>query len=182
MRTLSKAVAVAVLLGGLVSSPVTAQASIDIEEFRAMLIDGFEKARTMDLEFAMAIPDSAFRWAPTEGVRTFSEQVAHGGISNTLFVAGPVLSEDRPVVGDTAVYLNDRDALVEALNRAYDYVIEGVIELPADEFLVETTLFGQTMPKWRVLLQALTHGIWTRGQMVPYFRLNGAKPPNYRAF
>lgn len=182
MRTLSRAVAMVVLLATLGSSPIAAQDSIDIEEVRAMLIDGFEKARTMDLEFAMAIPDSAFRWAPTEGVRTFTEQVAHGGLGNTLFMAGPVLGEERPVAGDTAVYLNDRDALVEALNGAYDYVIEGVMELPAEEFLMETTLFGQAMPKWRVLVQALTHGIWTRGQMVPYFRMNGLKPPRYRAF
>ncbi len=182
MRTLSKAVTVAMLLGGLASSPVAAQASIDIEDFRAMLIEGFENARTMDVEFAMAIPDSAFRWAPTEGVRTFTEQVAHGGIGNTLFVAEPVLGETRPEKGDTALYLNDQDALVEALNRAYDYVLEGVMELPAEEFLVETTLFGQTMPKWRVLMQALTHGIWTRGQMVPYFRMNDVKPPRYRSF
>lgn len=182
MRTLSRAFTVAALLGGLAWSPVAAQASIDIEDFRAMLIDGFEKARTMDLEFAMAIPDSALRWAPTEGVRTFSEQVAHGGLSNTLFMAQPVLGEARPERGDSAVYNNDREALVAALNRAYDYVISGVMELPAEEFLVETTFFGQTMPKWRVMLQALTHGIWTRGQMVPYFRMNGVAPPRYRAF
>ena len=182
MRTLSRAVTVALLLGTLAWSPGAAQASIDIEDFRAMLIDGFEKGRTMDVEFAMAIPDSAMRWAPTEGVRTFSEQVAHGGLGNTLFMAMPVLGEARPDRGDSAVYNNDREALVAALNRAYDYVIAGVIELPADEFLVETTLFGQTMPKWRVLLQALTHGIWTRGQLVPYFRMNGVAPPRYRAF
>ena len=182
MRTLSRAFTVAALLGGLAWSPVAAQVSIDVEDFRAMLIDGFEKARTMDLEFAMAIPDSALRWAPTEGVRTFSEQVAHGGLANTLFMAMPVLGEARPDRGDSAVYNNDREALVAALNRAYDYAIEGVVELPAEEFLVETTLFGQQMPKWRVMLQALTHGIWTRGQMVPYFRMNGVAPPRYRAF
>jgi hypothetical protein len=182
MRTLSRAVTVAMLFGGLVSSPLAGQASIDIEDFRAMLIDGFEKARTMDLEFAMAIPDSALRWAPTEGVRTFTHQVAHGGLENTLFVAEPVLGETKPERGDTAVYLNDREALIVELNAAYDYVIAGVQALPADEFLVETTLFGQQMPKWRVMLQALTHGVWTRGQMVPYFRMNGLAPPRYRAF
>ncbi len=147
-----------------------------------MLVEGFESARTMDLEFAMAIPDSALRWAPTEGVRTFTEQVAHGGLENTLFVAEPVLGEQKPERADTALYLNDRDALVEALNLAYDYVIAGVQDLPVEEFLVETTLFGQQMPKWRVLVQALAHGIWTRGQMVPYFRINGVTPPRYRSF
>jgi len=182
MRTLSRTFTVAVLLGGLTWSPLAAQASIDVEDFRAMLIDGFEKARIMDVEFAMAIPDSALRWAPTDGVRTFTEQVAHAGLGNTLFMAEPVLGEARPERGDSAVYNNDREALVAALNRAYDYVIEGVMELPAEEFLVETTLFGQQMPKWRVMLQALTHGIWTRGQLVPYFRMNGVAPPRYRAF
>jgi len=182
MRMLSRAVTVAVLLGTLAWSPGAAQASIDIEDFRAMLIDGFEKARTMDVEFAMAIPDSALRWAPTEGVRTFTQQVTHGGLENTLFLAGPVLGEAMPERGDTAVYLNDKEALIAELNGAYDYVIAGVQALPAEEFLVETTLFGQQMPKWRVMLQALTHGIWTRGQLVPYFRMNGVVPPRYRAF
>jgi uncharacterized damage-inducible protein DinB len=174
-----------VILGLLVAGTagtMQAQATVDVEEIRAMLLDGFEKARTMDVEFAQAIPDSALRWAPTEGVRTFSDQVAHAGLGNTLFVAGPVMGQSRPERGDTAVYLNDKQELVAALHRAYDYVIVSVQTLPAEEFLAETTLFGQQMPKWRVLVQALTHGIWTRGQLVPYFRMNGVAPPSYRAF
>lgn len=180
MRSLSAAASL--VLATTLAGPVSAQATLDIEDLRAMIIEGFEKARTMDVEFAMAIPDSALRWAPTEGVRTFSEQVAHAGLSNTLFVAEPVLGEARPESGDTAVYNNNKEELVAALNRAYDYSIAAVQNLPAEEFLEETTLFGQQMPKWRVLVQSLTHGIWTRGQLVPYFRMNGMAPPRYRAF
>ena len=154
--------------------------SIDVEEIRAMLIRGFEMGRMMDVEFARAIPDSALRWAPTEGVRNFSDQVAHGGMGNTLF-ASMALGVERPP-RDTAVYLNDKEALVEALNQAYDWVIEGLQAMPAEQFLADTELFGQTMPVWRAYLQSLEHGYWTRGQIVPYFRLNGVKPPSYRAF
>lgn len=154
--------------------------SVDVEDIRAMLIHGFEMGRMMDVEFARAIPDSAVRWAPTEGVRTFTGQVAHGGIENTLF-ASMALGVERPP-RDTAVYLNDKEALVEALNQAYDWVIEGLQAMPAEQFLAETELFGQTMPVWRAYLQSLEHGYWTRGQMVPYYRLNSVKPPRYRAF
>ena len=44
MHPLFKTVTAAVLLGGLASSPAVAQASIDVEQLRAMLIEGFEKA------------------------------------------------------------------------------------------------------------------------------------------
>ena len=177
----SMTIAAFLLVAG-VAPGLQAQASLDVDDLRAMVLEGFEKARAMDLAFTMAIPDSALRWAPTSGVRTFTEQVAHAGIGNTLFVAGPVLGETRPEAGDSAAYLNDKDALAAALNRAYDYVIAGVESLPDEAFFEETTLFGQQMPKWRVLVQALTHGIWTRGQLVPYFRMNGVAPPSYQAF
>ncbi len=178
------------LMVAIVTAPVHALAqeegagtvALDVESIRALLISGFEQNRAMDVEFARAIPDSALRWAPTPEVRDFAEQVEHTAVDNAFFVARGVLGVPVPSFGDTAVYLNDKEALVEAVNASYDWVIESLRSLAAEELLAETELFGQRMPKWRVYLQALEHAYWTRGQMVPYFRIHGLAPPRYRAF
>ena len=156
--------------------------TIEVETIRALLLRGFEQGKAMDIDFARAIPDSALRWAPTSEVRDFAEQVEHAAVDNALFVARGILGVSTPTFGDPAMYLDDQEALVEAVTAAYDWVMQSLRELPAEEFEVETTLFGQQMEKWRVYLQALEHGYWTRGQLVPYFRAHGMAPPRYRAF
>ena len=80
------------------------------------------------------------------------------------------------------MYLDDKAALANAVSAAYDWVLETLRSLPAREMLADTELFGQSMTKWRVYLQALEHAYWTRGQLVPYFRAHGIAPPSYRAF
>ena len=177
-----------VVLGGTTPNLVVAQGAggegptIEVETIRAMLLHGFEQGRAMDIDFARAIPDSALRWAPTPEVRDFAEQVEHAAVDNALFVARGILGVPTPSFGDTSVYLNDQEAMVEAITAAYDWVMQSLRDLPAEDFQTETTLFGQQLEKWRVYLQALEHGYWTRGQMVPYFRAHGMAPPQYRAF
>lgn len=156
--------------------------TIDVETIRALLLRGFEQGRAMDIDFARAIPDSALRWGPTPEVRDFAEQVEHAAVDNALFVAQGILGVPTPKFGDPEVYLNDQEKLSEAVSAAYEWVMQSLRELPPEEFLAETTLFGQQMEKWRVYLQALEHGYWTRGQLVPYFRTHGMAPPQYRAF
>ena len=87
-----------------------------------------------------------------------------------------------PTFGDTAAYLNDKAELERVVVATYDWVIESLRGLTAEELVVETDLFRQRLPKWRVYLQALAHADWTRGQLVPYFRLNGITPPGWRSF
>ena len=156
--------------------------TIDVESIRALLVTGFENNRAMDLDFVRAIPDSAMRWAPNDTVRDFAEQIEHTVLDNVLFVAMAVVRSERPSFGDPEMYLSDKAALTNAVNATYDWVLETLRTLPASEMLAETELFGQSMTKWRVYLQALEHAYWTRGQLVPYFRAHGLAPPRYRAF
>ncbi len=156
--------------------------TIDVESIRALLVTGFENNRAMDMDFVRAIPDSALRWAPTEDVRDFAEQIEHTALDNVLFVTMGVVGGERPNFGEPETYLNDKAALANAVSAAYDWVLETLRSLPAREMLADTELFGQSMTKWRVYLQALEHAYWTRGQLVPYFRAHGIAPPSYRAF
>ena len=42
-------------------------------------------------------------------------------------------------------------------------------------------IYGQPpQPASRLALLSYEHAVWTLGQVVPYLRLNGVKPPEYR--
>lgn len=185
LRATGSATALGCLLAVALGAPAAAQepeTGVGAEEIRALLLGGFEQHRATDLEFARAIPDSALRWAPTEGVRDFAEQVAHSAMDNVMFVARFVGGEAPPSFGDSAVYLNDKEELERAVGAAYDWVSGRLRDLPAAELLAETEMFGRSIPKWRVFLVGLHHADWTRGQLVPYFRLNGVEPPRWRPY
>lgn len=109
---------------------------------RTLLLSGFENNRLMDVDFVRAIPDSALRWAPNDAVRDFAEQIEHTALDNVLFVAMGVTDGERPGFGDPDNYLNDKEALVEAVNAAYDWVMESLRRLPAEGLVMETELFS----------------------------------------
>lgn len=167
--------------------PALAQemASLDAASIRALMMHGLEQHRLMDVDFVRAIPDSALRWAPTEGVRDFAEQIEHIVLDNVMFVHVGVLGhgfDDRPSFGDPEVYLNNKGELEELVNTTYGWVKEHLADLSEARLLEATELFGQQMTNWRVFLMALQHADWTRGQLVPYYRLNGVQPPEWRSY
>lgn len=145
------------------------------------LVNAFERFKTWDVSMAMAIPDSALRWAPNEDVRDFAEQVEHG--ANNLFAASAMFGEEPPEgFGDSEVILNDKQALADAVARSYDWIIERMKGLSAEALAEEVTFFGQTMTRWRVCTFALEHAMWTRGQLVPYLHAHGVPVPRQQLF
>ena len=160
----------------------TAGTQIDAEAVRDMLIRGFEQSRDMDLDYCRAMPDSALRWKPNPEVRDYTQQIMHIAQGNLGMVAGAVMNVAPPSMGDSAVYLNDAAALEGAVSQAYDWVLEGLRTISAEELAAQTELFGMEMAKWRVYNFALVHAYWTRGQLVPYVRAHGLQPPQYRPY
>ena len=68
------------------------------------------------------------------------------------------------------------------MEQSYDYATRALSQLSATELLATSTLAGQTMPRWRMFDLAHEHSVWTRGELVSYFRLNGMAPPAYQLF
>lgn len=170
----------ALLVAGTWATPGTAQApAVDVESIRAMLLQGLQTHRGMDVAFVQAIPDSALRWAPTPGVRDFAQQIEHIALDNPMIVAAGLPEAEAPEFGDPEVYLDDKAELEALVEATYDWVEERLRDLPAGTLTEETRLFGRPMTKWRLFLVALNHADWTRGQLVPYFRLNGVEPPSW---
>jgi len=168
--------------GGGSSDGAPPVAGLDADSLKAVLIHGLEQHRRMDLEYARAMPDSALRWAPTPDVRDYAEQVHHIVIDNALFTARAIRGEEVPSFGDTAVYLNDAEELERVVEETYAYTLGTLREMPSEELLEGTELFGEERAKWRVFQLALAHADWTRGQLVPYLRLNGVEPPDWRIY
>jgi len=154
---------------------------LDGEGVREMLITGFEQYKAHDLEIAAAIPESALRWAPNDEVRDFAEQVEH--YANNLWLGQFTLGKTPESVGDSALYLNDNAALAEVVTQWYDMVIADLRTIPADDFFTEVDFFGgQRLQKWQIYSFGLQHALWTRGQLVPYFRANGVTVPAFRSY
>ncbi len=156
--------------------------AVGLEAIREWLIVGFEANMQMDIDFCRAIPDSALRWAPTDEVRDYAEQILHITQGNLGIVAQAVTGGSPPELGDPEAFLNDAAALEAAVNGAYEWILEGLRKIPTEELAAETNLFGMQMAKWQAYNFAITHGYWTRGQLVPYLRMNGVAPPRYRSY
>ena len=141
-----------------------------------------ERNRTAVLAYIDAMPDSALGYRPTRGVRTFAEQFDHI-VTTNLEVAAVALRglKAPPALGDSAVYLHDKAALRKYADATYDYLLKAFQEAKPAQLNKRVAIYGQP-PQPAIRLAALTfeHAVWTLGQVVPYLRLNGVKPPDYQ--
>lgn len=146
---------------------------------KAKLVADMERLRANVLQMVEAMPESGLASAPTEGVRTFAEQVEHVAVGAVNLVASGVDAPRIPV-GDKDVYLASKAELSKMVEAAFDQV-KGMLEgMSEADLAAEGRLFGQiAMPKWKIVQAAHEHGVWTLGSTVPYLRLNGVTPPAY---
>ena len=142
----------------------------------------WERNRTAVLAYIAAMPDSAMGYRPTPGVRTFAEQFDHI-VSTNLDVAAVALRglKAAPSLGDSAVYLHDKAALEKYAAATYDYFLAALGGATAAQLAKPVAIYGQPpQPALRLVCLSFEHSVWTLGQVVPYLRLNGVKPPDYQ--
>lgn len=86
-----------------------------------------------------------------------------------------------PVLGDTAAHLHDKAALRKYAVATYDYFLSALKEATSDQLKRPVAMYGQPpQPAGRLAALAFENSVWTLGQVVPYLRLNGVTPPEYR--
>lgn len=147
------------------------------------LTGGFERQKATLLQYVDAMPDSAWQFAPTPGVRTYAQQLEHiaqstAGIIRQLASAPPA----APALPADSVYLNSRDAMREFVAGSFDDAIAVVRSLTQDDLTRDHELFGMTRTGWQWVIGVQEHTGWTLGATVPYLRLNGVTPPSYLPF
>jgi DinB superfamily len=164
-----------ILLALLQAAPARAQAAPD-------LLADLERNRATVLAYIDAMPDSATGYRPTRGVRTFAEQFDHIVTTNLEVAAIAIRGlKAAPVLGDSTRYLHDKSALRRYADTTYDYLLSALREAPAARLRRPVAMYGQPpQPAGRLAQLTFEHSVWTLGQLVPYLRLNGVKPPEYK--
>ena len=160
--------------------PLAAQRMFISQQALIAVVDNHKGAVLRYIDVA---PDSMLSFRPTNGVRTFAEQIEHAAGSDALIAHLAITgSEKVPPMGDSAIYLHNKAALKKYAVAAMDHTIQmlkGVSDAAMSENIVQ---FGNKVTRGRALMELLDHFPWTLGQTVPYLRLNGVTPPAYSPF
>jgi uncharacterized damage-inducible protein DinB len=146
------------------------------------LLADWQRNRTTVLAYINAMPDSAINFRPTPGVRTFAGQFDHI-VSTNLDVAAMALRglKAAPALGDSAVYLHNKAALQKYAGATYDYFLSALQQATPAQLKRPVAIYGQPpQPASRLVQLSFEHSVWTLGQTVPYLRLNGVTPPEYK--
>lgn len=138
----------------------------------------WETARAYTLEVANAMPAEKYDFKPTAEMRSFGELIGHIAGAHYLF-ASAIRGEESPAKPPQET---TKEAVVAFLNESCDYVAETVAQV--DDARAEQTvkLFGGRleMPVWKVFHFLRDHTTHHRAYALPYLRLSGVTPPNYR--
>lgn len=146
------------------------------------LLADWVRNRLAVLTYIDAMPDSATNFRPTRGVRTLAGQFDHI-VSTNLDVAAIALRglKTAPVLADSTTYLHDKAALRKYAADTYDYFLTALKEATPAQLKRPVAMYGQPpQPAGRLAALAFEHSVWTLGQVVPYLRLNGVTPPDYK--
>lgn len=149
--------------------------------YRQTQFADLERERGMTLAMVDSMPERLLHYKPVPEVRDFAQQIAHAATSIAVFAAR-AKGESPPDLGDSTVYLASKAALRAAVNRSYDYSVSALRAISDADYTGETMFFGRRVPRWRIFDSAREHSVWTRGEIVVYFRLNGMAPPSFELF
>lgn len=169
-----------VLRLALILAPVTMVAQTPS---RLAMVGEWEHQKKHALQVVDVAPDSMLGFRATPGVRTFAEQIEHAA-GAAAFIVADALGGKAPadLMGDKALYLQNKAALRNQTEKFYDYVISLLKAAPESTLLREATVFGGAKPAWLWVATAHSHGAWTLGQTVPYLRMNKVTPPAFAPF
>ena len=151
-----------------------------MEEF----LEAVRQSRAYTLECAMAMPEDRYNFRPVPEVRSFGQQLVHIAEANGAIMEWHVEAKKNPswpYSGDGKERVTSKADVIAQLNAAYDYVEKGLSQI-TDDMLPDRikTEEGEFSRQWGLHL-ILDHATHHRGQVVVYLRMNGIKPPEYRA-
>lgn len=180
MKTLKTTVWSSVMFYLLALSAVAKTNPADSKE--AMIAD-WERAKAYTLEYIDAMPEAGFFKAPTEGIRTFAQQMLHiadgnvGIVSVATGKAGPFSGR---VEADAS--LDTKAKVRTTVITAYDAVIAAIKDFDMSKAEETASAFGQNGPKIGWLKKAFEHQTHHRGQCTIYLRMQGVTPPPEKLF
>jgi uncharacterized damage-inducible protein DinB len=149
------------------------------------LMDEITLARACTVECAEAMPEQHYGFRPVAEERTFGQQMVH--IAESVRGLFEVFVQDKAepsfVFSEAGKeVVKSRADVVALLRESFTYVQRGAADL-TDVDLEMRVQFLENRPfsKGRVVRFLLDHATYHRGESAVYMRLNGIRPPRYRA-
>ncbi|QKJ32494.1 DinB family protein [Mucilaginibacter mali] len=166
------------LFGLLALACTTAFAQITKEQN----IAEWTRAKAYTKAYLDAMPADGYTFKVTPEVRTFAQQMLHLASANYMFTAS-VAGKTPPAEANAEKSVAPtKEAVTKAVMDSYDYAINIIQSIPADQMTQEITFFNMKMTKGLVLAKAFEHQTHHRGQTTPYLRIKGITPPNEMLF
>jgi len=144
----------------------------------------FQRSRAFTLDVANAMPEEKYNFRTVPEVRSFGQQMVH--IGHSLRGIFEQFIEDKKASVDFSEdgkeQFTSKASVVADLEQHYQYVQDAVAKLDDAALDRNVKWFGNgTVPMRRAVRVLLDHCTHHRGQAVQYLRINGIKPPDYRA-
>ena len=166
-----------------VAAPVMAQDPMPAS-YKAVQLSALKEQRRLLLSFADGMPEAKYRDKATPAQRSFAEQVQHAAGSAAMIAGGFTRATgSRWSFADTAAANGTMAGLKAYVNSAYDFAEAQLAAQTGAERAQKVSLFGSPeMPRWQVWDEINIHTLWTAGQVVANFRMNGMAPPHFGFF
>lgn len=180
MKTLNKSLFTAIMglvLLGQAFAGTTPEAEKDA------LIADWERAKAYTLEYIDAMSDEGFFKSPTDGIRTFAQQMLHIADGNAGIV-GIATGQPGPFEGrvEPDATLNTKAKVRETVVKSYDAAIAAIKGMDMAKSGETVESFGQNLPRMEWLKKAFEHQTHHRGQTTIYLRMMGITPPPEKLF
>lgn len=140
------------------------------------------RAKAYTKVYLDAMPEDGYAYKATPEVRSFAQQMLHLAGANYMFSASAAGKTPPAEANAEKDVTPTKAAVTKAVLDSYDYVIDIVKNIPAEELTQEITLFKMKTTKGLALAKAFEHQTHHRGQTTPYLRLKGITPPNEMLF
>ncbi len=166
------------------AAPLAAQSADPMPaSYRQVQLAALKEQRRLLLSFADSMPERLYRAKATPIQRSFAEQVQHAAGSAAFISGGYTGPAARWSFADTAAANGTRAGLKAFVNSAYDFTEGRLAAQSAADRAKIFDLFGaRQLPGWQVWDEINQHTMWTAGQIVANFRMNGMAPPAFGFF
>lgn len=146
--------------------------------FRTEFLNHFNASSRKMLSLAEAMPAEKYSWRPSAGVMSVAEVFTHVAEVDLHYLATSLNSKAPADLDPKSLgKLQDKDQVVAALRKTFDFVRRTVQQMPDSEMEKTTTLYGRSSSYRNVLLQLLHHSSEHVGQSIAYARMNSVVPP-----
>jgi uncharacterized damage-inducible protein DinB len=149
------------------------------------LMDEVSLARACIVECAETMPEQYYSFRPVAEERTFGQQMVHIAESVRSLFEVFVQDKAQPTYNFSEAgkeVVKSKADVVNLLRESFTYVHRGAADLTdVDLELRVQFLENRPFSKSRVVHFLLDHATYHRGESAVYMRLNGVRPPRYRA-